>query len=120
MSAFMPAARRLSPLLLPVLLAAWSGAAPAAGPAPAARWVAQRVQQPPGTAAFPGDSPGARAANANCLMCHSADMVLNQPALGAQAWLAEVNKMRDAFKAPIAPDQVQLIADYLATIKGKP
>lgn len=60
-----------------------------------------------------------RGANAYCLMCHSADMVLNQPNLTLQAWLAEVNKMKDAFKAPIPPEQVPVIADYLARIKGK-
>jgi hypothetical protein len=38
------------------------------------------VELPPGDALFPGGS-NADAINRNCLACHSADMVLNQPAL---------------------------------------
>jgi len=38
------------------------------------------VELPPGDALFPGGS-SADAINRNCLACHSADMVLNQPAL---------------------------------------
>ena len=38
------------------------------------------VDLPPGDEMFP-NGPGADAINNNCLACHSADMVLNQPAL---------------------------------------
>jgi hypothetical protein len=34
--------------------------------------------------------------NGNCLACHSAGMVLTQPALSAAQWRAEVEKMRTA------------------------
>lgn len=103
-----------------LLLALGAGGAPAAEPANAPTLRPQSVRLPAGTARLPGDGSGARAANTYCLMCHSADMVMNQPELTAQAWLAEVNKMKDVFKAPIPPDQVQPIANYLARIKGKP
>jgi len=33
--------------------------------------------------------------------CHSADMVLNQPAISKTQWREEVEKMRTAYKAPI-------------------
>jgi hypothetical protein len=62
--------------------------------------------------------PGADAANSNCLACHSAGMVLNQPAMSKTQWEAEVNKMRTAYKAPIDPNDVGPIVDYLVSIKG--
>jgi mono/diheme cytochrome c family protein len=64
------------------------------------------------------DGPGSDAINNNCLACHSADMVLNQPALPKQAWAAEVNKMIHNYGAPVAPEDVDAIVDYLATLKG--
>jgi hypothetical protein len=45
-------------------------------------------------------------------------MVLNQPALPKQAWAAEVNKMINNYKAPIAPEDVGAIVDYLIALKG--
>jgi hypothetical protein len=66
---------------------------------------------------FP-DSPGSDAINNNCLACHSAGMVLNQPSLPKQAWAAEVNKMINNYKAPIAPEDVGAIVDYLTKLKG--
>jgi hypothetical protein len=61
---------------------------------------------------------GADAINNNCLACHSAEMVLNQPDLSRQAWTAEVNKMINAYKAPVAPEDVGAIVDYLARVRG--
>jgi len=66
---------------------------------------------------FPA-GPGSDAINNNCLACHSADMVLNQPALSKQAWAAEVNKMINNYKAPVAAEDVGPIVDYLAALKG--
>ena len=57
--------------------------------------------------------------NNNCLSCHSADMVLNQPALPKAEWQAEVDKMRTAYKAPIDPKDVAAILDYLVSVKGE-
>ena len=75
------------------------------------------VDLPPGDDMFP-DGPGADAINNNCLACHSADMVLNQPALPMTQWHAEVDKMRTAYKAPIDPKDVDAIVDYLVSTKG--
>ena len=66
---------------------------------------------------FP-DGPRSDAINNNCLACHSADMVLNQPALSKQAWATEVNKMINNYKAPVAPEDVGTIVDYLTALKG--
>lgn len=62
--------------------------------------------------------PGVNVVNGNCLACHSADMVLNQPDMPRAAWEAEVNKMRNAFKAPVDAKDVDTIVNYLASIKG--
>src|ERR1700753_3102160 len=61
---------------------------------------------------------GSDAVNNNCLACHSADMVLNQPAMPRQAWASEVTKMINSYKAPIAPEDVGTIVDYLVALKG--
>ena len=74
------------------------------------------VDLPPGDEMFP-NGPGADAINNNCLACHSADMVLNQPALPMTQWHAEVDKMRTAYKAPIDPKDVDAILDYLVSVK---
>lgn len=63
--------------------------------------------------------PGADAINNNCLACHSADMVLNQPALSADAWKAEVNKMINVYKAPVVPADIPAILAWLDRTKGK-
>jgi cytochrome c5 len=75
------------------------------------------VTLPDSTAMFPS-GPGADVANANCLACHSVGMVMNQPVMAKAAWEAEVNKMRNVYKAPVAESNVAAITDYLASIKG--
>ena len=58
------------------------------------------VYLPPGDDMFP-NGPHADAVNNNCLGCHSADMVLNQPNLTRAAWQEEVMKMIKSYHAPI-------------------
>ena len=62
--------------------------------------------------------PGADAVNGNCLACHSADHLTNQPSLPKQTWEEVVQKMITAYKAPISPQDVTAIVDYLASTKG--
>jgi cytochrome c553 len=62
--------------------------------------------------------PHAPAAASVCVACHSAGMILNQPPLARAAWEAEVEKMRNAYKAPIDPKDVAKIVDYLTEIRG--
>jgi hypothetical protein len=66
---------------------------------------------------FPGDAD-AEAINNNCLACHSAGMVLTQPALTSATWKAEVEKMRAQYKAPVAEEDVPAIVAYLTAHKG--
>jgi hypothetical protein len=72
-----------------------------------------KIDLPDSDKMFP-DGPGADAINNNCLACHSADMVLNQPPLPRATWEAEVHKMINAYKAPIDQTDVAAIVDYLA------
>ena len=75
------------------------------------------VDLPPGDSMFPGGA-AADAINNNCLACHSADMVLNQPALPKATWEAEVHKMINVYKAPVDDADVPAIVDYLASMKS--
>jgi cytochrome c5 len=75
------------------------------------------VKLPESTRALP-EGPGVKVATNNCLGCHSAGMILNQPALAQAAWQAEVDKMRNVYKAPVAPADVPAIVAYLTAVKG--
>ncbi|MCP2216045.1 c-type cytochrome [Bradyrhizobium elkanii] len=77
-----------------------------------------KVDLPEGDRMFP-DGPGADTINNDCLACHSAGMVLNQPALSRQAWAAEVNKMINVYKAPVDANDAKAIVDYLANLSSK-
>jgi cytochrome c553 len=100
------------------LLALMAGAilAPLAASAATLQLQSVKVDLPQSDQMFAG--PGADAINNNCVACHSADMVLNQPALAKAAWQAEVSKMIQAYKAPIAAVDAAAIVDYLARTKG--
>lgn len=66
---------------------------------------------------FPA-GPNVDTVNGNCLACHSIDMVFNQPNMTKAGWEAEVNKMRNVYKAPIDEKDVGPIVEYLAAVKG--
>jgi cytochrome c5 len=101
-----------------------AGQAPTATPTPAPTQISAAgvtlqsvsVNLPDRGIMFSG--PGSDAINNNCLACHSAGMVLNQPNLPRAAWEAEVSKMINAYKAPVEPQDVGAIIDYLVSIKG--
>ncbi len=85
--------------------------------APGFTLVSTSIELPVSDRIFPA-GPGVAAAQANCVACHSADMVLNQPALTHVAWEGEVNKMQAIYKAPVAAEDIQTIVDYLASSKS--
>ena len=66
---------------------------------------------------FPS-GPNVDTMNGNCLACHSIDMVFNQPNMPKASWEAEVNKMRNVYKAPIDQKDVGPIVEYLTAVKG--
>jgi cytochrome c5 len=76
-----------------------------------------KLNVPTSDTMFPA-GPGSDAINNNCIACHSADHVLNQPSLSREAWQEVVNKMITAYKAPISADDAKAIVDYLVRAKG--
>jgi mono/diheme cytochrome c family protein len=75
------------------------------------------VTLPNDTQSLP-NGPGLEAAQNNCIGCHSAGMIVNQPALSQAAWQAEIAKMRNVYKAPVDEKDVGPIVDYLTAVKG--
>ena len=65
------------------------------------------------------DGPGKDKTQA-CVACHSLDYIpMNSRFLDKAGWTASVNKMINAFGAPIAKEDVDAIASYLAENYGK-
>lgn len=105
-------------LALGAALAALPGHAQDRGPAPTPLTLKSvSIDLPNGERTFPGGAD-AEAINNNCLACHSAGMVLNQPAMPRAAWETEVNKMIGVYKAPVAAEDVPAIVAYLDSTKG--
>jgi mono/diheme cytochrome c family protein len=64
------------------------------------------------------DGPGRDKAQA-CVACHSLDYIqMNSRFLDKAGWTASINKMINAFGAPIEKADVEAIAAYLAAIYG--
>lgn len=77
------------------------------------------ITLPPETAALkPGK--GAELAQANCLICHSADYIATQPPMARKFWDAEVKKMIEKYAAPTPPEVTAGIAEYLTANYGVP
>jgi len=65
------------------------------------------------------DAPGKEKA-AQCIACHSIDYIsMNSHFLDKAGWTAEVNKMVNAYGAPVAKADVEAIAEYLARNYGR-
>jgi hypothetical protein len=112
----------ISSLLVMMLCAnlAWSQATNSTSAtstaAPKWQWSNVSVDLPTSETSFP---PGDGAEiTGQCLICHSAGMVLRQPPLTRDQWVGEINKMRSAYGAPLPADQVDRLADYLFRING--
>jgi cytochrome c553 len=88
-----------------------------AGTATIATLKSLKLDVPTSDTMFPA-GPGSNEINNNCLACHSADHVLNQPSLSRLAWQEVVDKMITAYKAPISADDAKAIVDYLVRTKG--
>ncbi|MGZ6028628.1 MAG: cytochrome c [Myxococcaceae bacterium] len=66
------------------------------------------------------DGPARNLVLGRCAACHSQDYIpMNSPFLDRKGWEAEVNKMVKAFGAPMEPDEMAKIVDYLAANYGK-
>lgn len=66
------------------------------------------------------DAPG-RDKAMQCIACHSVDYIqMNSRFMDKAGWTASINKMINAFAAPIPKTDVEAIASYLAEQYGKP
>jgi mono/diheme cytochrome c family protein len=78
---------------------------------PAAASAEQEIKLKPG--------PGLNVVESNCQPCHTlAYIPMNSPILNAAGWDAAVNKMINAFKAPISADDAKVIKEYLTKNYG--
>ena len=92
---------------------------PAKGPKEAPqKWAVVKVDLPVSNEIFPS-GPGSDVADSQCLICHSAGMVLRQPPLTKEEWRSEIQKMRAAYGALLPADQVDSLSDYLQRIDGR-
>src|SRR5664279_2008157 len=64
-------------------------------------------------------APGAELAQANCIMCHSHEYITTQPKFTREQWKASVTKMQQKYGAPLAPENVDAVLDYLVRSYGK-
>jgi hypothetical protein len=66
------------------------------------------------------DGPDKALVVGRCAACHSQDYIpMNSPFLDKAGWTATINKMINAFGAPIQKEDVEPIATYLAEHYGK-
>ena len=108
---------RASSVLLGIALTVGLTRAHAGDPTPTQKWQKLSVELPASQSSFPPGN-GADIANGQCLICHSAGMVLRQPPLSQDEWVAEINKMRNSYGAPLPAEQVDALARYLHSIDG--
>jgi hypothetical protein len=78
------------------------------------------IELPPdGVQLTPSALPGYGKAQANCVMCHSAEYMLYQPPNAARPyWEAMVKRMKGVFKAPIDDADMPVIVEYLVKTYG--
>ena len=121
----MSGARHLGPAMLAIAALSLAGAAIAARQGPAAKSVSgggitltsSTLSLPEEKSAFPEGAAGELITN-NCAACHSAEMILNQPLLGADKWKAEIDKMRGTYHAQIAPEDDDALVAALAGLQA--
>ncbi|MDB5332958.1 MAG: hypothetical protein JWP03_4109 [Phycisphaerales bacterium] len=116
--------RHVSPLkpefeLAPEQVAQADGAAAtSAPPAPVAQTGDVRsIQIPYYPPKLPG-GPGQPMALSACVLCHTPRYITMQPPFPRKTWVAEVDKMRKTFGAPLTDEQAGQIVEYLVAIRG--
>lgn len=66
------------------------------------------------------EGPGKEQVSVHCAICHSLDYIpMNSVALDRKGWEKTVDKMINVMGAPIPPEHVPVIIDYLARQYGK-
>jgi hypothetical protein len=64
------------------------------------------------------DLPGRDAVIANCTACHSPSTMLQQPQVSREKWESTVGKMVELYKAPVDPDAMPQIVDYMVAMQA--
>jgi len=77
----------------------------------------QRIMLPHDEPELP-PGPGRTEFITNCIICHSPRYVSMQPSYPRKVWKAEVQKMVDAFKAPISEQDQAQIVNYVVAVFG--
>jgi mono/diheme cytochrome c family protein len=66
------------------------------------------------------EGAGRQLVEANCVMCHSLDYIqMNSVFLDRKGWEGSVNKMIKVMGAPIRPEDIAPLIDYLTKHYGK-
>ena len=65
------------------------------------------------------DLPGRDAVVANCTACHSPSTMLQQPQVSREKWESQVKKMVETYKAPVDPDAIPAIIDYMVAVQAQ-
>jgi len=63
--------------------------------------------------------PGVEVTQQHCVLCHSTDYIVRQPAGDQKQWDGVVTKMIKVFGAPVSDADARTIAEYLARAYGK-
>lgn len=56
---------------------------------------------------------------ANCTACHSPSTMLQQPQVSREKWESQVKKMVEVYKAPVDPEAIPAIVDYLVAVQAQ-
>lgn len=62
--------------------------------------------------------PGMQAVVENCTACHSPSTMLQQPQISRAKWESTIDKMIDVYKAPVDPQAIPAIIDYLVAVQA--
>lgn len=63
------------------------------------------------------EGPGRQAVVENCIACHSPSTMLQQPLVPRAKWESIVDKMITVYKAPVDPQAVPAIVDYMVHVQ---
>jgi cytochrome c5 len=105
-------AMTLAGALLSGALLGATAAKPAAAP-----MVVKSIELPSIATELP-PGPGRDTVAVSCILCHSPRYITGQPPFKRAVWVAEVDKMRKVYGAPIEEAQAKEIVDYLVAIRG--
>ena len=106
--------RAAVPLLVAPLL---FGALAGCDSAPAVQFQDASITLPDDPIDLP-EGPGRQAVIENCTACHSPSTMLQQPRVPREKWEATVAKMIKLYKAPVDPEAVPQIVDYMVHVQN--